>query len=130
MLPAGNSREIAVQLPRRGAPAVHPVSQPQVDVHPAAGRSLNTGLCQLRVKIKQAHPVLIQRLLGWIVLAIKINDHHLLGWDDGEPDRSSQSLGDRKPFQYLRLDSRLALTCQSRLTISQPETRILANKRR
>jgi hypothetical protein len=81
VLPARNDREIAVQLPRRVALAIHPVSQPQVDVHPAAGRSLNAGLCQLRVKIQQAHPVLIQRLLGWIVLAIKINDHLLLGYE-------------------------------------------------
>ena len=130
VLPARNGREIAVQLPRRGAPAGHPVSWPHVNVDPTAGRALNAALCELRTEIQQAHPVLIQSLLGWIVLAIKINDHHILRRDDGEPDRPPQTLGDLKAFQHLKFISRFALACQSRLTIGQPETRVLADKSR
>ena len=128
MLTAGNGREIAVQFPRCGAPAIHPVSRLDIDVDPTAGRALNAGLGELRAKIQQAHPVLIQSLLAWVVLAIKINNHHIRGRDDGQPDRLSKSLGDLKPFQHFSLISRFALACQSRLTIDQPETRIFADK--
>ena len=82
---ARNSGEVAVQFSPCGAPAVHPVSRPHIKMNPAPGRALDAGARQIGVEIQHAHPIPIQVGLTWIVLTVKINHHHIAGWDHGEP---------------------------------------------
>ena len=89
-------------------PVPHCACPPAPDVDPAARRALHADFRELREKISQALPVLIQSLRGWAVLAIKINRHHGRGRDDGKPERPFQSLGNLKPFHSFRFISWLA----------------------
>ena len=122
-------REVAVQATSRSLPADHPIRDPDIDVHPAAGGALHAGVSEHWVPVDQVHPVLFQVLNAAVVLGVEVDRHHVPAGDDSQADLLAQSLSDRNPLQQHLGRYRARMADQLGLTISTPERWVLARDR-